>query len=100
MKECVKEESKKLHYRLALYIQKTGTKTPKPKHGNYWNVEIDGINYHLDNYSTGIKIGDYYIGMDFGGFEPRLSIKMYKKHIGILYQYWLKNRSNYVKEKI
>ena len=99
MKECVKEESKKLHYRLALYIEKIGEKTPK-KHGNYWDVEIDGINYHLDDFSTAIKIGGYYVGMDFGGFDPNIDVKMYKKHIGILYQYWLKNRSNYVKEKI
>ena len=89
------KELYKLHHRLCDWIKKTGNKSWK-KHGNYWDSNINGIKYHLDDYnfscSAVSKHSKVYFGIDFGGFEPEVDKDTYRWHIGTLYKHWLKKK--------
>lgn len=81
-----------LHYRLSKWIQRLGKPSWK-KHGEYRTLILNGVRYHTDTYSKAIWIGDFYFGLDYGGFEPPIKDpQIYKRHIGLLYQHWLKNK--------
>jgi len=89
-----KELQKKYHSRLYDWITKTGVSSTK-RHGRYWTTWVDGVKYHLDDYSSAIHIDDFYVGMNFGGFGSYIEPDMYRYHIGILYKYWLRNINVY-----
>ena len=90
-KEEIKNLQRKYHSRLYDWITRVGVARPK-RHGRYWDAEVDNVKYHLDDYSSSIQIDDFHVGSDFGGFTSYMEPNMYRYHIGILYQYWLKNQ--------
>lgn len=91
--EKQKRESlqKKYHSRLYTWITKTGESSPK-RHGKYWTTWVNGVKYHLDDYSSAIHINDFYVGTNFGGDSFSMEPDMYRHHIGLLYKHWLKNK--------
>jgi hypothetical protein len=90
---------RKLHHKLCSLVMKYGKSEPKIKHGSMWNLELVKypIEFQLDDFSHGLTVWitpetsklKTYIGMDYGGFDPYITIGAYKQLIGkVLIDRW------------